>query len=121
MLVVRVSCLPELNQGQLSGLCADIINAARDIEGLEISGEGDILVLFPKDMMALGLGEEIFIEIIAPDGRDQINIPFTLFGNSLADALTDVMKRRFPNARVWGTMQKTRNEDGSVHCFSITK
>lgn len=60
--VLKVWCLPSMPEEALNKLHADLVDAVITIKRFGVSGENDIIVLFPPDMMRHGLGAEILVE-----------------------------------------------------------
>lgn len=64
MLVIKVWCLPVLSQDALQNLFKEIVAAViATVPTPGVKNENDMLVLFPADLMAYGLGKEILVEI----------------------------------------------------------
>lgn len=96
MLVVKVWCLSvDSTEKQLRNIHQKIVTAATGIPGLHIKEEKDICVLFPKDMMSYGLGQEIIIEV-SNIGVGAIENYIGLMADSFASAL----KEFFPHSYV---------------------
>jgi len=94
---VKVWCLPgDLDQKELQSLFQAIVKTLIDFP-TGIAGEGDVLVLFPKDMMEYGLGTEIKIEITdLPESAGKIL-------SWLATATGQLLQCRFLEANVYCT------------------
>ncbi|MCK9578206.1 hypothetical protein M0R01_01775 [bacterium] len=63
MPIIKVWCLPCMSENELNQLYNVIVNAVESISELGLKGQKAITVLFPTDSMALGLGEEVIIEV----------------------------------------------------------
>ncbi len=64
MIVIKVWCLPsDQSEDDLNRLHRAIVEAAVSVPELCLQDENDMVCLFPADLMAYGLGEEIIVEI----------------------------------------------------------
>lgn len=63
MPVIKVWCLPDIEEDELNSLHAAIVLAACAITELGLSDESDMTILFPADKMKYGLGTVIVIEV----------------------------------------------------------
>jgi len=98
MPVIKVWCLPaDFSEDQLRQLHQAIVQAVISVKELGLKGEEDMVTLFPKDMMAYGLGTEIVIEVTElwkkPERTDEVRA-------RLARDLGGTLKVVFPEARV---------------------
>lgn len=95
---ITVWCLPQnLGERKLRQLHKAIVAAAVSVKELELTGEGDMLTLFPPDMMRYGAGTEIMVQVSElwdrPGRTPQVR-------NRLATALGQAVKAMFPKAVV---------------------
>ncbi len=98
MPMIKVWCLPNnLTEEKLREVHQEIVRAAVSVKELGLKDEGDILTLFPKDMMNYGLGTEIAIEVAElwemPERTDEVRA-------TLAKQLGEAVSRHFPTAKV---------------------
>ncbi len=64
MAIIKVWCLPDgLKEGDLKSLFRQILSAVKTVPEVGVEGEKDITIIFPKDRMKWGLGEDIVAEI----------------------------------------------------------
>lgn len=63
MPIIKVWCLPQLEEVELNGLHKDIVGAVTSVHEFGFKDENDMTCLFPSDMMKYGLGSEIIVEI----------------------------------------------------------
>ena len=63
MLVIKVWCLPVVDEAKLNKLHKSIVRAVVSIPELELKDEKDMTCLFPSDMMEYGLGSDIVVEV----------------------------------------------------------
>jgi len=111
MLTIKVWCLPKLSQKKLEKLLWDILEAIRDTDGMTEAGHtgtGNVLVLFPKDMMKFGLGDEVLIETEGLNATETTT--FARFRQELAKKLGQVVQKHVPKAQI----------DSRVHrCYGV--
>jgi hypothetical protein len=62
MLIIKVWCLPKLEEEKLQELHKGLVAAAVAVEEFGVHDEHDMVNLFPPDMMSYGLGSEIIVE-----------------------------------------------------------
>ena len=97
MPVIKVWCLPQLEETELNSLHQGIVKAVVGVYGLGFKDENDMACLFPTDMMKYGLGSEIIIEISGlfekPERTPEV-IKLLAFRVGLAVA------ERFPKAKI---------------------
>lgn len=97
MPVIKVWCLPEMEEDKLRQIHKDIVQAVVSVKELGLNGERDMTCLFPKDMMEYGLGEEIIVEVTGlferPERTEEVR-------SRLAECLGKVLKQHFPKAMV---------------------
>jgi hypothetical protein len=63
MPVIKVWCLPQMEEAKLNELHQTIVAAVVGVEELGLKDENDMTCLFPPDMMKYGLGSEIIVEV----------------------------------------------------------
>ena len=100
MLTIKVWCLPKPSQKKLEGLFWDIVEAVESVKAMKKvghTGTGKMLVLFPSDMMKLGLGAEVLVEV---EGLTDPNICNLTVRNELADKLGRVAEKLLPKAQI---------------------
>ncbi len=97
MPVIKVWCLPNLEEAKLNRLFKQIVRAVEGVKELGITGEQSMTILFPVDQMAYGLGTEIIIEVTGlfekPERTSGVR-------QRLAKKLGFVVKRYFPKANI---------------------
>jgi len=97
MPVIKVWCLPKSSEAELNALHKSLVAAALQVDELGLKDENDFTMLFPRDMMAYGLGQEIIVEVtglfIKPERDDLVR-------ERLATYLGLAVKERFPKAMV---------------------
>ena len=98
MPVIKVWCLPPgQSEDDLNRLYQNIVEAAVSVTELGLRGGKDITCLFPPDLMQLGLGEEIIIEIGGlfqkPERTPEVR-------QRLARSVGESVKRLYPKAMV---------------------
>lgn len=94
-LKVRVECLPVMSEEKLRQLHKEIVARVVSVSAFGVSSEQDMIVLFPKDAMEYGLGDEITVEISnlrpgIPRGDRE----------TLSDLIVGTLKMLFPNSFV---------------------
>lgn len=96
MPVVIVWCLPELKERKLFKLSRKIMAAVESVPELKLNGKKDVTVLFPKDQMTTGLGEEIIIDIQGlfkkPERTEKVL-------QRLAETVGTTVAKKFPAAK----------------------
>ena len=101
MPVIKVWCLPVVDEPRLNELHQNIVKAVVSVGELGVKDENDITCLFPTDMMKYGLGSEIIVEVaglfVKPERTNEVR-------QRLAERLGHVVKELFPDA-------------GLVECF----
>ena len=99
-MVIKLWCLPKQTEGELQSLHRALIENLIKVE-VGVEDENDVIVLFPPDAMAYGLGSEILIEL------SHIPTPPNMRSDTLkrrlAASTRTVVKRRFPRAHVQGS------------------
>ena len=97
MLVIKVWCLPNLNEIKLNQVFEDLVKAVESVPELGLKGKDSITVLFPPDMMKFGLGTEIIIEVTGliekPECTEEVR-------NRLAEHLGKTIIKHFPSSMV---------------------
>lgn len=97
MPIIKVWCLPDLEEYRLRNLYREIVDVVESISELGLKGQNAITVLFPKDSMRYGLGEEIIIEVAGlfekPERTPKVC-------QELAKRLGETVKEMFPDAKV---------------------
>ncbi len=92
MPVIKVWCLPEIDEPKLNALHKSIVRAVVSVEELGIKDENDMTCLFVPDMMKYGLGSEIVIEVTGlfakPERTDEVR-------QRLAERLGQAVKELF--------------------------
>ena len=103
---IKVFCLPVLEQNELKSLHQNIVKVMSGFPRTGVRGEEDLLVLFPPDLMAYGLGQEIKVEItdLPENARRNLNL--------LAQKMCMIMKFRFPQARIFCKVKCIEPEAG---------
>ena len=112
MLTIKVWCLPALSQKKLERLFWNIVEAVEGVSAMVKAGQtgtGKMLVLFPRDMMQLGLGAEVLIEV---DGLNK-NSGLTLaVRNELARRLGLAVQKVVPKAQIDSRVHKPDPYEG---------
>jgi len=97
MPIIKIWCLPEVDEPKLNELHQSIVRAVASVEELGVKDEKDITCLFPPDMMKYGLGSEIIVEVTGlfakPERTDEIR-------QRLAAQLGQVVKDLFSDAQL---------------------
>ncbi len=97
MPVIKVWCLPSLNESELNQVFEDLVKAVEGVPELGLKGKDSITVLFPPDMMRFGLGTEIIIEVTGlfekPERTEEVR-------NRLAEYLGKTIIKHFPSSMV---------------------
>jgi hypothetical protein len=97
MPVIKVWCLPDIDEPKLNALHKSIVRAVVSVEELGIKDENDITCLFPPDMMKYGLGSEIVVEVTGlfakPERTDKVR-------QRLAEQLGQAVKELFPETQL---------------------
>lgn len=109
--IVKVYLLPaEWREEQFQKCFNTLLEGARSLWS-EVKSENDLIVLFPKDAMAMGLGTEVVIEVDVPaplhprNGEDVI-----------ARAFFEAVRKLLPEAHVQCKVYKFE----TVHGFCAT-
>ncbi len=96
--VVKVYLLPITWSELAYRDCFDkILAAAKGLPGLQVETSNDLIVLFPKDLMQMGLGTEVLVEVDIPTnyrvgpGKDEAQV---------AKAFGEVLHELLPGAHV---------------------
>lgn len=97
MPIIRVWCLPQVEEEELRQLHQDIVKAVVGINELGLKDENDMTCLFPPDMMKYGLGSEIIIEILGLFEKPE-RTPEVI--SSLAFQVGAAVSRRFKEAKI---------------------
>lgn len=63
MPIIKVWCLPKMEEYQLRQVHCAIVGAVESVKELKLDGMKDVTCLFPPDSMAFGLGTEVVIEV----------------------------------------------------------
>ena len=97
MPVIKVLCLPaDETEENLKKLCLFVITAVTSVRSLKLCKD-DVTVLFPKDMMSDGLGEEVIVEIFGlfekPERTQEVL-------QLLAERVGSNVKILYPDAKV---------------------
>lgn len=98
MLAIKVWCLPVLTETELKTLYDAIVKAVECTESLGIKGPHLMLVLFPVDAMAFGLGEDILIEVTGVADQPKVAPQMR---KDLAHNLLMAVRKSYPKARVF--------------------
>lgn len=97
MPVIKVWCLPDIDEPKLNALHKSIVRAVVSVEELGIKDENDMTCLFPPDMMKYGLGAEIVVEVTGlfakPERTDEVR-------QQLAERLGQAVKELFPDTQL---------------------
>ncbi len=97
MPVVKVWCLPEVDEPKLNALHKSIVRAVASVKELGVKDENGMTCLFPPDMMKYGLGAEIIIEVTGlfarPERTDEVR-------QRLAERLGQSVKELFPDTQL---------------------
>ena len=96
MLLIKVWCLPRMKEKQLNELHEHIVAAVVGIKELDLRDGGDMVCLFPSDMMLYGLGDEIIVEVTGLFNKQ----PPEVIQAKLAKTLGKTVQKMFPQARV---------------------
>ena len=99
MLMIQVWCLPKMPEEQLRRLHGSIVAAVASVKEFDLKDETEMVCLFPSDMMAYGLGDEIVVEVT--DCFEKPKCGF-IGRQQLAKALGDAVHAMFPKAFVTG-------------------
>ena len=97
MPVIKVWCLPEIEEKRLKELHQAIVQAVCGVPELGLRNQNDMTTLFPADLMKYGLGTDILVEIthldVKPNRTHRVH-------NRLARLVGQVVKEFFPKAKV---------------------
>jgi hypothetical protein len=109
VLTIKVWCLQgDLAQKMYEDLHKKLVAAMVDIKHLNIRDENDLLVLFPKDLMQYGLGNELLIEF---GGSPQLEGQYDRWYSVVGERLALTVKYLFPNARIFLKRDPTAVEE----------
>jgi hypothetical protein len=97
MPIIKVWCLPHLEEEELNALHKDIVKAVVGIRELGFKDENDMTCLFPSDMMKYGLGSEIIVEISGLFVKPERTASAI---DSLAFQVGCAVSRRFQKAKI---------------------
>lgn len=100
MPVIKVWCLPEMEEAKLNDLHQAIVGAVSGVVELSLKDENDMTTLFPSDLMKYGLGTDIIVEITGLDDKPE--------------RTHDVLKRLAKNT---GESVSSFFPDAKVECF----
>ena len=100
--VITVSLLPDWDQEQLEKCFDGLVYAAAGIPEMQVEGEKDVIVLFPKDAMQKGLGTEIVIKVDLP----AYFVTDTDVENDIASSMVTAMQLLLPSARIECSVDK---------------
>ncbi len=100
MPVIKVWCLPKMEEGKLNELHQAIVGAVSGVTELGLKDENDMTTLFPSDLMKYGLGTDIIVEITGLDDKPE--------------RTHDVLKRLAKNT---GEAVSSFFPDAKVECF----
>lgn len=97
MPVIKIWCLPKnIPEERLKTLRNAIVASVESIAELGLAGKNAVTVLFPKDLMEYGLGEEIIAEVvifIKPERTDEVRA-------RLAENIGQILHGYFPCAMI---------------------
>ena len=94
MLFLKVWFLPhDLDEGQFRQVHLSLVEAVSKVPELHVLNESDMLVVFPADLMAYGLGEHILIEFSGLEMKGHVKI-------RLRRELMSAIGMNFPKARI---------------------
>lgn len=97
MLVIKVWCLPLMEEKRLNALHKAIVRGVCGVSELGLKDENDMTTLFPSDLMKYGLGTDIFVEITGPDDKPERTQEVR---NHLARKVGGAVREFFPGAKV---------------------
>lgn len=106
--VVKLYCLPQMEEERLRLLHRTIVNALSLIQKLGIKSENDLLTLFVPDMMQYGLGTEILAEVDVSDDPQLGQITCENIARSVGIVLT----HEFPDATIECRVYRFKAENG---------
>ncbi len=95
MLTVKVYNLPQTGEDELMELHKAIVGSVRSIPQLGIEDQGQMMTLFPKDMMYFGSGNTILVEI-----TELASKKFFTYSDTLAKNVGEAVSRHFTTAQV---------------------
>ena len=98
MLIVKIWCLPKLDESKLHELHDKIVAAADQQFG--VGSEKDMMNLFPVDAMSYGLGSEILVEVMEIPRMHRTGLAC----RELLKAFVRILVEMFPEANVHGIM-----------------
>ncbi|MBI1888835.1 MAG: hypothetical protein HYS15_02795 [Candidatus Spechtbacteria bacterium] len=82
-------------QSMLEALMREMVEVAREISTINYD-ERDVMVWFPRDLMAKGLGEEFSIDIACLDRPPNLMLEDYIYENYIAAKFALVVARFFP-------------------------
>jgi hypothetical protein len=96
MLTIKVWGLPERTENALQELHKSIVAAVASVRELNVRHESEMMVFFPTDRMAYGLGKEIAVEItnVPTKPRDMLSL------QAVAVVIGKTVNKFFPGATV---------------------
>lgn len=99
MLTIKVWCLPgDMVEGVYQALHKKLVASMVEIKHLNVRDENDLLVLFPKDLMQYGLGNEILIEF---GGTKELEGSDNRWNVVVGERLAFAVKSMFPTAKLF--------------------
>lgn len=98
MLIIKVWCLPHLEEAQLNQLHQSLVGAVVGIPKFGVKDEKGVVCLFPSDMMQYGLGEEVIVEVTGV--KEMWSRPDTSSWDQLAARLGYAVREHIPNANI---------------------
>lgn len=97
MPVIKVWCLPQMEEDKLNDLHQAIVGAVSGVKELGLKDEKDMTTLFPSDLMKYGLGTDIIVEITGLDDKPERTHDVL---KRLAKNTGEAVSSFFPNAKV---------------------
>jgi hypothetical protein len=94
MLTVKVYNLPQTREDELMELHKAIVDSVRSIPQLGIEDQGQMMTLFPKDMMYFGSGTTILVEITG------LNNVLFVYNDAIAKNVGEAISSQFITAQV---------------------
>lgn len=105
----KIWCLPgDITKSQLESLHKGIVNVMASFSDTGVKDERDMLNLFPRDLMAYGLGSEIKIEIT--DLPIQCGV---MYRDIIARKIGEFVSAMFPKANVFCTAKRRDPDAGA--------
>ena len=93
MLTIKVWCLPALSQDKLQDMFWEVVDGVGSVESMVKAGHtgpGNMLILFPSDLMKFGLGTEVLIEVT---GLTDVSLRNIRDLDELAEKLAKIVHR----------------------------